>query len=147
MATLSKKKPKAPVRGHRNLLAIFDSLNVEYFKGMVCGGIGWRPIKFGEDSWTLGICDFNERLIKINTVLDDLRVPVWFLQVVVYHEMLHLHLGPQQYNPDGTADPHGARFRSLEVRHANHDRAIKFEETKLESIVNSWKIYKKYTKR
>jgi len=139
--------PKAPTKMHRDLLKIFDALNVEFFSGTVTGGIGWRNLPLiDEATCSLALCLFQERFIKVSNVLDDSRVPIWYLKFVVYHEMLHLHLGPQQFSSDEYAFPHNDRFKSLEMRHPEYQKASEFEDTKLPHILRSWKAWKTWNR-
>lgn len=139
------RKPKEPKRRNTNLLKRFDRVNRDFFGGHVCGGIGWRQFPLGRgESITQAQCIFDERLIKVNSVMDDARIPLWYLDFVVYHEMLHLQHGPQQYSADGYGYPHDLRFQCLEVRHPDFDRASKFEAKSLDRIVQSWRRFREW---
>jgi len=143
------RKPKEPKERNTNLLRRFDKINLEYFGGRSCGGIGWRTFPLGKSDDTAGIitqaeCIFTERFIKVNSVLDDVRVPVWYLDFVIYHEMLHLQHGPQQYSEDGYSHPHDLRFQCLEISHPNYKRALEFEQKRLARIVLSWRRWREW---
>lgn len=127
-----------PKTRDRDLLKAFDAVNAQYFGGLVCGGIGWRNLPMHHDNNALALCIIEERFIKMGTVMSDARIPDWYFNFVVFHEMLHLHVG-RPLNPDGTdADPHSWQFQSLEKRHPDYMRAQQFEETKLPKILASW---------
>lgn len=136
---MSDRKPRKPVIRETKLIKRFDKVNLTHFGGMVCGGVGWRtfPLGSNNDNLSLALCVFEERFIRVNSVLDDKRVPLWYLDFVLYHEMLHLHLGPRQFDCDRYAYPHDDRFKCLEVRHPDFYRAEKFEQNKINSILNS----------
>lgn len=137
--------PFEPKLRHINLLKIFDEINLQFFNGMICGGIGWKALWIGNDGdATLAVCYTEERYILINTALRDKRVPLWFVKMVIYHEMLHIHLGPQQFERDGFAYPHSDRFQILEKQHPEYVRAIQFEQTKLPYILDQWKELRAY---
>ena len=142
------RKPKEPTCRDTNLLLRFDKLNLEFFGGLVCGGIGWRRFPISSDKIvTQACCVFEERLIKVNYLMDDTRIPLWYLDFVIYHEMLHLQHGPQQFSPDGYGHPHSLRFQCMEASHPDYHRAVEFEEKHLPRVINSWVAWKKWTKK
>lgn len=132
------QKPRQPKLRGTSLLKRFDKVNLEYFGGLVCGGIGWRNFPLSAKTLSQAKCYFEERFIKVNQVLDDTRVPLWYLDFVLYHEMLHLQHGPQQFSEDGYAYPHDLRFQCLEVRHPHYHKAIEFEKSAIFNIVEDW---------
>lgn len=139
------RKPREPQRKNTNLLKAFDRVNRDFFSGHVCGGIGWKNFPL-VTSTIQAQCVLDERFIKVNPILDDIRVPVWYLDFVIYHEMLHLHHGPQQYSPTGYSYPHSVRFQCMEVKHPDYARAVDFESSKFNNIVQSWKKFKEWKK-
>ena len=145
---MGKRKPREPQMRGTSLLKRFDKINLAYFGGMVCGGIGWRTFPLGtrNDNLSLANCTFAERFIQVSDVLDDKRVPLWYLDSVIYHEMLHLHLGPRQFDSDSYAYPHDFRFKCLERRHPDFERAEKFEQDKLDRILNSHRRWREWEK-
>lgn len=140
-------RAKKPKRRHRNLVRLFDKVNELHFGGTVCGGIGWRYIPIGEASVTQATCTLEERFIKVNTLLDDSRVPMWYLEFVVFHEMLHLHLGHKHYTDDISEKDHTPRFNSLEKRHPKYERACEYEEKKLPYIASCWRRWREHERR
>lgn len=145
---MAGKKPVEPRLRDTNLLKRFDKVNLTYFGGLVCGGIGWRsqPLGKSNENLALACCVFDERFIRVSEVLDDVRVPLWYLDNVIHHEMLHLHLGPRQFDSDSYSYPHDLRFQCLEKRHPVYARALKFEQKRLDRIINShrrWKAWER----
>jgi hypothetical protein len=140
-----RKKPKEPKMRDSNLLKRFDKINLTYFGGLVCGGIGWRSFSLGKDNENLALacCDFAERFIRVSVVLDDVRVPLWYLDVIIYHEMLHLHLGPRQFDSDSYAYPHDFRFQCLERRHPDYERSEEFEG-KMHRVINAHRRWREW---
>lgn len=145
MTTLAKK-PKEPKTKKINLLKIFDELNLKYFGGMVCGGIGWKNIWIGnvDDGVVMAECLFEERYIRVNTMMQDARLPLWFVKYVVFHEMLHIYLGPQQFSSDGFSFPHNERFQLLEQKYPDFQRALEFEKKHIYTIAKQWKTWREY---
>jgi hypothetical protein len=140
------RKPKEPNVKSSNLLKIFDRLNHQHFGGLICGGIGWRWIPMGAEV-IQALCMFDERFIRVSTVMDDTRIPLWYLEFVVYHEMLHLHHGPQQYSESGYDYPHDERFLCMEMKHPNYQRALDFEANKLPKVISSWREWREWQRK
>ena len=83
------RKRIGPARGHAyDLEAIFDDLNSRFFHGLLA-----RP----QMSWSrdharnrLGHFDPAHNAIIVSRVFDHPRVPLYAVEYIVYHEMLHL---------------------------------------------------------
>ena len=76
-------------------------------------------------SWTklpnvrkLGFCSPMMRVVGISSVFDDVSVPEFVLDYVVYHESLHLTQG---YRPGQRA--HSKKFRADEKKYPRYDEA------------------------
>jgi len=80
---------------HHDLQGIFDALNSEYFGSSVRARITWGASRARRRARirTLGSYSYSSGLIRINPLLDEKRVPGYFVAFVVYHEMLHAHMG------------------------------------------------------
>lgn len=81
---------------HFDLQDLFDSLNHRYFEGNIearitWGGRGGRARK--RTSMKMGSYSVEERLIRIHPALDRDFVPRFFVEWIVFHEMLH-HVHP-----------------------------------------------------
>jgi len=142
---MAGRKPREPKLRDLDLLKRFDRVNLSRFGGLVCGGIGWRTFPMGSNV-SLALCAFRERFVAVNKILDDKRVPLWYVDFVLYHEMLHLQLGSGQSDPDGYAYPHDLRFQCLERRHPDYDRALEFENTKLYGIISAHRKWREWEK-
>lgn len=112
----------------RDLIKIFDSLNKKYFDNKVVAGICWRAIRLGKDRVTLGSCSTDERVIRINSCLQDEKIPLWYLKYIVYHEMIHALQGPKE-------DPHDEEFLEIERQYPHYNKAIEFEKQQLHVLV------------
>ncbi len=75
----------------------------------------------------LGHYDPAHDAIVLNRGLDDHQVPAWVLEYVLFHEMLHAHLGEQTCG--GQRFVHHAEFREAEKRFVEFDKAKKFIRT------------------
>lgn len=111
-----------------DLTAIRDRMNRLYFDGTVDCRIGWakpgrrrrqarlRTIRYGTYNQALN-------LVRINPLLDDIRVPAQFLDYIVFHEMLHAAV-PSRRGESRWSHHRGA-FRLLERRFPDHSRMLK----------------------
>jgi len=78
-----------PAKGKfHNLEEIFDKLNKKYFQNKLSKPIlGWSLKK---SSRKLGGYDFVNKVLVINSALDDSKVPDYVVEMIMYHEMLHV---------------------------------------------------------
>jgi len=111
-----------------NLLDIFNKVNSEYFDGTLSSSITWstRSPKRSVAKRTLGSYSRDIDLIRINPVLDSVRVPGYFLEYVVYHEMLHADLNNEPTSKRRTVHSHEFKRREKLFRH--FDRAMTWEK-------------------
>jgi hypothetical protein len=116
-----------------DLRAIFDRLNQRYFRGRLRGyKVQWgrrrkhRPREY----FIFGTIQEEERVIRINPLLDQPFVPLWFLRYVLYHEMLH-SVVPDETGSRGRRRVHTAEFNRREQRFPGYRRARRWEEENL----------------
>jgi len=110
-----------------DLSVIFNSLNEEYFGGRISAAITWGRgcLKRAARKRTLGSYSHHNKLIRINPLLDTLKVPRYFLEHVVYHEMLHADMGVETVR--GRRSVHSREFREREKVFKQHCRAMEWE--------------------
>jgi hypothetical protein len=116
-----------------DLGAIFKKLNARYFRGRLRGyRIVWgrrrrlRPLNY----MVFGTIQEEDRVIRIHPLLDQAWVPAWFLEYVVYHEMLHAVV-PDEHDASGRRIVHHQGFLDRERRFRWFRRAQKWEEENL----------------
>lgn len=99
-----------------NLQALFDEVNQEYFAGSVKLWLTWfeAPVKKNPSTLVYGKYFEPLKLIKINKLLDDEKVPKFFLTFVIYHEILH-HVIPPYLNQEGVQCIHSKEFKAKEM--------------------------------
>ena len=126
-----------------DLACVFDSLNARFFGSALKVPITWgrgggrggggRARRGG---LTFGSYDPVLRLIRIHPVLDRREVPLYFLESVVYHEMLHHHLGGV---PDraGRTVYHSRAFRAAERSYPMHSQALGWEKANLSYLLKA----------
>jgi hypothetical protein len=111
-----------------NLLDLFHAVNREYFARSVSASITWGsrgPWKAAAGR-TLGSYCADNNMIRINPILDNRRVPRYFLEFIVYHEMLHADIG---IKTDGARrSVHSKEFKRREKMFRHYDRAITWEK-------------------
>jgi hypothetical protein len=116
-----------------DLADIFDKLNGRYFSGRLRGyRIVWgrrrrlRPVSY----MVFGTIQEEDRMIRIHPLLDQSWVPRWFLEYVVYHEMLHAVV-PDRYDAEGRRIIHHEGFLRRERRFHWFRRAQRWESQNL----------------
>lgn len=116
-----------------DLRQIFKKLNAKHFRNQLRGyTIVWgrsrrlRPVSY----FVYGTIQEDERLIRIHPLLDAAFVPAWFLEYVIFHEMLHAVI-PDEVYPSGRRKVHTAVFREKERRYRNFHRAQRWEQENL----------------
>jgi hypothetical protein len=121
-----------------DLQQVFARLNARFFGGtlrvpLTWGRGGGRARRSG---LTFGSYDPVLALIRIHPVLDRRDVPDYFLESVVYHEMLHHHLGGI---PDraGRTVYHSRVFREAEARYPWHRQALAWEKENLPLLLRA----------
>lgn len=126
------KKPKElPVNGKvYDLQEIFNRLNQSFFLEGVCVGWGekggWGKFR----SITFGTYNAHTRQIRINPILDHKEVPLYFLEYIVYHEMLHA-IYPTQMAMSGRCAIHTKEFREKERQFPLFEEAKRWEKKSL----------------
>lgn len=115
---------------YHNLDEIFHALNREYFNGGISSSITWgvRNARYAVRKRTLGSYSRYMNIIRINPVLDKKNVPQYFMEFVVYHEMLHADMGANEKN--GRRLVHSREFKGRERLFGQYDRAIAWEKGK-----------------
>ncbi len=113
-----------------NLQEIFDKMN----EGLKIKdvSIGWsdraRTGKFR--SMTFGTFDHHGRQIRIHPLLDDVEVPLYFLEFIVYHEMLHA-VYPTVMDAMGRCSIHSKEFKEKERQFPDFKKAKEWEKASL----------------
>ena len=116
-----------------DLQRIFDKLNQRYFRGRLRGyEVKWgrRRRQRPREYFIFGTIQEEDRVIRINPALDQPFVPLWFLQYVLYHEMLH-SVVPDEELPGGRRRVHTEEFNRREREFRGYGRARRWEEDNL----------------
>ncbi len=89
-------------------------------------GTGRRSIRFGS-------YDFSQRLIRIHPALDANWVPDFFVEYVVYHELLHGLFPPDEAQERRSLHP--PEFRAKEKQYPKYDEAIRWENNNIDRLL------------
>ena len=71
-----------------------------------------------------------DRIIRIHPRLDAPFVPTWFLEYVIYHEMLHARV-PDEFTAEGRRLVHTEEFNRREREFLHYRRARRWEDENL----------------
>ena len=119
-----------------DLAEIFRAINARQFGGRIDARIGWSRRAPGgrRRSIKMGVYFHDQRVIRIHPALDDERVPRYFVEMVVFHEMLH-QVFPPAVAESGRRTVHGREFREAERRFPAYERAREWERAHLHVLL------------
>lgn len=120
-----------------DLQELFDSLNAELFQGGIRARIGWgrQSARRKRKSIRLGVYDHKAREIRVHPALDRPDVPRFFVEYIVFHEMLH-QLFPSD-RPDGRNVHHPQAFRDRERAFPRYEAAVAWEAQHLNQLLRA----------
>jgi len=120
-----------------DLKAIFDKLNVEYFSGALRGyTITWgrKRRSAPKEYFVFGTIQEEDKVIRIHPLMDAPFVPSWFLEYVIYHEMLHAVV-PEEIDKYGRRRIHTREFYRREKQFHCYFRARRWEDENLDRLL------------
>lgn len=135
-AALRARVPIEPDGDVHQLQEIFDELNRRFFRGQVKASITYARVPRvtkPRSSIKLGSYSSESKVIRIHPALDQRWVPAYFVEWVVFHEMLH-HLNPAVVR-NGKRYVHTAEFNARERRFPLFHRARRWEQRNLEYLL------------
>lgn len=117
-----------------DLKEIFTKINAKYFRNRLRAyTITWgrkrkvRPREY----FVFGSIQEEDKIIRIHPLLDARFVPRWFLEYVIYHEMLH-SVVPDEYDRKRRRRiVHTEKFNAREQKYPWYRRAQKWEQENL----------------
>jgi len=123
-----RKKTVLQSRGrYHGLQEIYDELNNKYFENRIMADIGWgRKSPRSSKKQTIGSYSKEANTILINPVLDRRYVPKYYIQFVVYHEMLHCDIG--ENISEKRRSIHPKEFKRRERIFEQYDKAVSWEK-------------------
>lgn len=116
---------------YHDLERIYRALNREYFGDRLECGITWSAYrgKRSAKNRTLGSYSSLTGTIRIHPSLDRKSVPRFFVEYIVYHEMLHALLGMEEKN--GRRAIHSREFKQRERLFRHFQKALAWEKKHL----------------
>jgi hypothetical protein len=128
-----------PVGRHHDLGRIFDRLNERYFRSRISAAITYGPaprVKGPRKSIKMGSYSADSRVIRIHPALDQPVVPRYFVEWIVFHEMLH-HVYRVKRGDDGRRCVHPPEFLDHERRFHDFKRAQTWEDENLDLLLRA----------
>jgi len=118
-----------------DLQALLEALNAEHFEGKIAARIGWgrHTSKRRRKSIRLGVYDHKAREIRIHPALDRPDVPRFFVEFIVFHEMLHQIFPSDRHS--GRHVHHPRAFRIRERTFPNYAAAMAWERQHLQELL------------
>lgn len=118
-----------------DLAEVFGRLNTLYFQDTIRARIGWgRHARRGRrKSIRLGVYDHRAREIRVHPALDRPDVPLFFVEYIVFHEMLH-QVFPSARD-SGRHVHHPRAFRDRERAFPRYAAALAWEKEHLHALL------------
>lgn len=115
-----------------DLQVFYDRVKTQFFPPSFDAVIGWSraPQRKKYRHITFGTYDRHRHRILIHPLLDQAGVPEYFIEFVVYHEMLHAVV-PAQIDTAGRCRSHSRQFRLREQMFPFYVEAKKWERQSL----------------
>ncbi len=128
-----------PEGRHHDLGRIFERLNERYFQGRINAAITYGPaprVVRPRKSIKMGSYSADSRVIRIHPALDQPMVPRYFVEWIVFHEMLH-HVYRTRRGEDGRRCIHPPEFLAHEKRFHDYGRAQAWETENLDLLLRA----------
>ena len=123
--------------GSHDLKAMLAELRARYFPGCAEVEIMWGrwPSSGKHRSIRFGVYQPEKRRIRIHPALNQTFVPRYFVEFIIYHELLH-HVIPA-VRVNGRYEIHSAAFRARERAFARYAQAIAWRKRHLRALLTS----------
>jgi hypothetical protein len=124
---------------HHNLNDIYRDVNSQYFANRVEAKISWSRdaqlrSRHRPRSIKLGSYTARDKLIRVHPALDADFVPRFFVEYIVYHEMLHHVLPPRRSGKRRSL--HGPEFQARERDFEQFEAALQWERENLSRLLS-----------
>jgi hypothetical protein len=118
-----------------DLNALFDQVNGEYFENEIDCLITWGANRRVRNQNSIKLASYSDRTrtIRVHPALDRSYVPKYVIMGIVYHEMLHHHLGVEHRN--GRKIAHTRRFRQFEQHYRHYNKLQAWKEKNLHRLL------------
>lgn len=134
-----RKGPRARLKAQgkfHDLREIFDRVNDLVFSGRIDARIGWGRAPNGggrRRTIRMGVYDHLSRTIRVHPALDRPEVPLFFVEYIVFHEMLHQAIPGEEKGR--RRQHHGPEFRRREKAWPDYEKAIAWEQENLSMLL------------
>ena len=128
-----------PEGQHHDLGRIFERLNVRYFANRINAAITYGPaprVAGPRKSIKMGSYSADSKVIRIHPALDQPVVPRYFVEWIVFHEMLH-HVYRVRRGENGRRCVHPPEFMAHEKRFHDYRRAQAWEDENLDLLLRA----------
>jgi len=136
IAAQREQEAVQPYGEHHDLLSAYARVNQKYFNGKVSAKITWSFAvqKQKRSSIQMGSYSDDLKLIRIHPALDQKWVPRYFVEFVIYHEMLH-QVHPRRLGAPKGCTVHTPDFRRDEKKFEQFDKVQRFEALNLNRLL------------
>ena len=120
-----------------NLQQLYQKVNRRYFRGRVKAEVMWGRAYRGKRRCSINFSSYerSEKVIRISPVLDRRWVPSFFVEYILFHEMLHVVIG---FRRNGTRRLlHPPEFLERERRFRFYNAATRWERANLWRFVHA----------
>jgi len=139
----AERRIRQPLRAagqHHDLGRILETLSRRYFGQMeldlqITWGRRSQPRGAARTAIKLGTYSATERLVRIHPVLDQRWVPRYFVEFIVFHEVLH-HLIPPVRSGRSTS-LHPPDFVRRERSYPHYEKALGWEQRHIDRLLRS----------
>ncbi|MGM0597808.1 MAG: hypothetical protein ACQES9_12305 [Myxococcota bacterium] len=133
-----KSKPAIRTQGnYHNLQKLFNKLNKKYFNNKIKAKITWGRILSGiprhHKTVKMGTYSVEDKIIRIHCSLDRKFVPDFFIESIIYHEMLHQVFGAPEVN--GRRRYHTQEFHQAERKYEFFIKAKRWEKENITRLL------------
>ena len=130
-----------------DLKEVFSSINDTYFNGSIHSLIRWGSYASATSyqSNKIGLDGKKISTITIAGVYNHTKVPLFALEGVIYHEILHIVIPPVKRN--GRRIIHGKNFKTVEKKFPGYEKWREWEQTNLLNIRRQLKRRKPFKKK
>jgi hypothetical protein len=138
-AQMRKRMRLEPAGQHHDLGRIYERLNERYFRNRIDAAITYGPaprVRAPRKSIKMGSYSADSRVIRIHPALDQPVVPKYFVEWIVFHEMLH-HIYRARRGENGRRCVHPPAFMEHERRFHDYGRALAWEQENLDLLLRA----------
>lgn len=119
-----------------DLPSLFERLNKLYFDGKLEIQVRWSRVSPGKARRSILLGTYHEKTktITLSKRLDHPLVPLFFVEHVLFHEMLHAVF------PRDRHKMHTEKFKKFERLHPDYERARQWEKENIKLLMASTQI-------